>query len=289
MSERERESSVVVSLNELLRMEEQRRHDVADAERARTARLEREREAAAARANAEEEQRRMDAEARRRDSALRSAVEGAQIDAAKSTQIEKTRLEILVRMQADEIASRDAHARELANHGILAAQKGRTTTVVSAALAAVAIAVAVVAILAVSRQQPVAAPAIDRWGQIARLCSPVVIYRRPLDDSPNMVAIRHSVGQTAQHHCPRTRAKDRALRAIVKGVAMAVGRQYLALFEQIAPALGQFDGHAARQSHVAFAVQQGLASHVRGDQRCGTGGLNIDAWPFEVEDKGRAG
>ena len=70
---------------------------------------------------------------------------------------------------------------------------------------------------------------------------------------------------------------------------MAVGRQNLALLKHIAPRVGYFDGHAARQGHVAFAVQQRLAGHVGGHQRCGTGRLHIDARPRQVEDEGRAG
>lgn len=149
----------MVSLNELLRMEEQRRRDVVDAERARVAHLERERHAAECRERADEEQRRAANEARRRDSALRAAVEGAQIDAAKSTQIEKTRLEMLVRMQADEIAARDVHTRELTalvDH--LGTGRGRVGTIVVAALAVVAVGACVAMITA--RRQPVAPPPV---------------------------------------------------------------------------------------------------------------------------------
>ena len=84
--------------------------------------------------------------------------------------------------------------------------------------------------------------------------------------------------EPAQHHGARARAEHRALRAVVEGVAMAVGRQDLVLLVEIAAALRQLDRDAAGQRHVAFARQQRLAGVMDRHQRGRTGGLHVDDW-----------
>ena len=70
---------------------------------------------------------------------------------------------------------------------------------------------------------------------------------------------------------------------------MAIGRQDLALGEQIAAVLGQFHGDAPRQRHVAFAVQQRLHGKMHGHQRCRARRLHVDRRPAQVEDMADAG
>jgi hypothetical protein len=153
----ERESSVVVSLNELFKLDEQRRREIAEQEAAR-ARAEEARRLAAEQA---ERDRVAAEEQRQRESALRIQVETAQIDAAKRLQIEKQRLEMLVRMQADEIAARDAHAREL--RALLDARKpSRTGAIVATVFALLAAVIAVGAIAAATRKHEPPPPVIVR-------------------------------------------------------------------------------------------------------------------------------
>jgi colicin import membrane protein len=148
----DRESSVVVSLSELLQMEEQRRRDVDAAERARAAAVERKRLDDEAALRAELEERARSSQAAKRERELRSEVETAQIEAHKAVQIEKSRLEVQVRNYADQLAAREAHAREL--QAMLDARGGRASTIVAAGLAALATIVAIVAIAFAMRREP---------------------------------------------------------------------------------------------------------------------------------------
>ena len=124
---------------------------------------------------------------------------------------------------------------------------------------------------------------VDARRQIARLGRAVVVDRRALDDRPDVVAIGQRILQPAQHHRPGPRAEDRALGAMVEGMAMPVRRQDLALLEHIAAPVGQLDRHAARQRHVAFAVQERLTGEMRRHERGRAGGLQVDARPLQVE------
>ena len=107
---REQESSVVTSLAELTRMESDRRQSEAE-ERERQAR---------ARSRAEEESmieaRELAAREheRQREIILQRAIGEAHIEAEKQAQIEKSRMAVQLRLQADTIARQAAHARELA-------------------------------------------------------------------------------------------------------------------------------------------------------------------------------
>jgi hypothetical protein len=125
---------------------------------------------------------------------------------------------------------------------------------------------------------------VDAGGQIPGLGRAVVVDRTALDDSPDVIAIRQRIRQPTQHHNANARTKHRPLCAVIKGMAGAVRRQDLALLEHIAARMGQFDGHAPGQSHVALAIQQGLRGQMGGHERGGTGGLHVDRRPLEVED-----
>ena len=104
-----------------------------------------------------------------------------------------------------------------------------------------------------------------------------------------MIAVAYRILGAAQHDAARAGTKHGALRAMVKSVAMAVGREDLALGEQIAAGMGQFDGHAARQGHVAFAIKQGLRGDMHRDQTGGTGRLHVDRRAFQVEHMAHTG
>lgn len=154
----ERESSVLFSLNELLKMEEQRRIDVASEERARAEDLERKRLEALEAERAAEKARIRAEEDRRRELDLRSAIEIAQIEAHKAVAVEKSSLEIQVRHYADQLAARDAHARELATMLESQRGRGRTSTIVAAVLAVIATAVAIFAVAFATRSKPLPPP-----------------------------------------------------------------------------------------------------------------------------------
>ena len=112
--------------------------------------------------------------------------------------------------------------------------------------------------------------------QIARLLRAIIVDSRAFDDGPDVIAVRNCIAQTAQGHghCPG--AKDGALGAVVKGMAMTVRRKDFVFLKLIAPALRQFDGHTARQRHIHLACAECLARVVDRHQRRGTGGLQVD-------------
>ncbi len=131
--------------------------------------------------------------------------------------------------------------------------------------------------------------AIDRGREIARLGGAVIVDRGRLQDRPDMIAVPDRIDRAAQHHTARARAEHRPLRPVVKGMAMPVRRQDLTVLEQIAPRMGQLDGHPTRQRHVAFAVQQRLRGVMYGDKAGRAGGLHIDRRALEIKDMAGAG
>jgi hypothetical protein len=154
-----RESSVVTSLEELRKLEEQRRAEEAE-ERAR---------AEAARREAEERamieaRERAAAHAREdRESAIRAAVAEAQIEAEKRARIENSRMAVQLALQAEAIARHEAHARELAamtEARRLDERKGHRSTLLGALAFAAAMVAAVLAMRAgMQSTPPPAAPA----------------------------------------------------------------------------------------------------------------------------------
>jgi hypothetical protein len=130
---------------------------------------------------------------------------------------------------------------------------------------------------------------LDRGGQVARFGSTVVVDRGTLDDGPDVVAIGQGILQPPQEDRAGARAEDRPLGPVVEGMADAVGREDFALLVDVAASLGQVDGHATGQGHVAFAVQKRLDRVVDGDQRGRAGRLQPEARTLQVEDVADAG
>ena len=62
-----------------------------------------------------------------------------------------------------------------------------------------------------------------RRRQIARLVRAIVIDCAALDHRPDVIPIGHSIVEAAQDQGTRAAAKDRALRTMIKGVALTVG------------------------------------------------------------------
>ncbi len=108
---------------------------------------------------------------------------------------------------------------------------------------------------------------INGWGQIPRLVRPVIVDGRAFDNRPNVIAVAQCILDPAQHHDTHAAAKNGALGAMVKGVAVPVGGQNFALLKDISAPMGQFDSDTARQRHVAFAVLKRLAGVVGRNQR----------------------
>ena len=131
--------------------------------------------------------------------------------------------------------------------------------------------------------------AFDGGREIARLCRAVIVDGAAPDHGPDVIAVGDGIFQTPQHHRARARAENRALAAMIEGMADAIGREHLALFVEVAPVLRQFDRHPTRQRHVAFAVEQGLHGVVHGDERGGAGGLDRKGGPLQIEDVADAG
>ncbi|CUH51118.1 hypothetical protein SHM7688_00551 [Shimia marina] len=104
-----------------------------------------------------------------------------------------------------------------------------------------------------------------------------------------MITICHRIRQPAQHNHACARAKHRALRAVVKRVTGTIGRQDFTVFKDIAPPMRQFDGHAARKRHVAFAIQQRLRPIMHRHKRGRTGGLHPKARSLEIQNMAEAG
>ena len=129
----------------------------------------------------------------------------------------------------------------------------------------------------------------DGRRQVACLVGAIIVHRRALDYGPNVIPVRYRVRRTPQHDAARTGAEDRSLRAVVKRMAVTIGRQDLALLEEIAARVRQLDRHAARKRHVAFAHQKRLTGVMGGDKRGGTGRLKVDRRPAQIEDMAQAG
>jgi hypothetical protein len=112
-AEKQSESSVLFSLQELMsleksRVEEEEQHRRQQAEAATQARLDAER-----RTRAEQEQRLREEDEQRRQVELRRRMDEAQIEAAKHAEIEKRRLEEQHRLQMEAVAQQQAHERQI--------------------------------------------------------------------------------------------------------------------------------------------------------------------------------
>ena len=99
-----------------------------------------------------------------------------------------------------------------------------------------------------------------------------------------MIAVADRVLCATQHNRRRARPKHRALRPMIKGVAMAIGRQNLALGVKIPPRMRQLYRHAPGQRHITFPVQQRLRCEMHRDQRRGTRRLQVDRRALQIKD-----
>src|SRR5829696_1242919 len=95
----------------------------------------------------------------------------------------------------------------------------------------------------------------------------VVIDSGPFDDCVNCVAIAERVSKSLQDDDADAVSFDSSLRTSVESAAMAVRGDYAALLMKRALAVRHADRHASRQSHVALAIQQTLASQMHSDER----------------------
>ena len=129
----------------------------------------------------------------------------------------------------------------------------------------------------------------DRGRQISGLVGAIIVDGAALDHCPDMVAIGQRVLEPSQRDHARARAEHGALRPVVERMAMAIGAEDFVFLVKVPAPLRQFDGRPARQRHVAFTLAQRLAGIVDRDQRGGAGGLDVDAWPVQVEHMADAG
>ncbi len=129
---------------------------------------------------------------------------------------------------------------------------------------------------------------LNRRRKIPCLGRTIIVHGRSLEDRPDMVAVTDGIDSAAQHDTARTRTKDRALRTMVKGMAMPIWRQDLTLVEHIAARVRQFDRHTPGKRHVAFAVEQGLRGVMHRDERGGARRLDVDRGTLQVKDVAHA-
>ena len=125
--------------------------------------------------------------------------------------------------------------------------------------------------------------------RVARLVAAVVVESRTQDDGPDIVAGGQRVLEPSQNHDADPAADDRSLRVGVERPAVAIGREDRARCVQVAAALRNADGDAARQRDVASPRLQALAREGRRDQRGRAGGLNDYARAAQVEAVGDLG
>ncbi len=138
MRKESNDSSVVFSLNELMRLEGQRREEEAEAARAREAATRRAAAEAAARERAEEEERLRAAEARRHAEALAAREHEARLQAMKEAEMARARHEADAAARAKELLATREHERALAaSRDDAARRKLARATYATAALLAV--------------------------------------------------------------------------------------------------------------------------------------------------------
>ena len=97
------------------------------------------------------------------------------------------------------------------------------------------------------------------------------------------IAVRQSVLEPSKYNEAGTIPDSRSVRARIKRAAPAIRGEDHPFFVEIADALRHTHRCPTSQSYVTFAGQEGLASKVNGNERCRTGGLNIQARAGQVE------
>ncbi len=128
----------------------------------------------------------------------------------------------------------------------------------------------------------------DARCKIAGLLTAIIVDGRGLDDRVDHVTVGDGIGQALEHHHASAAAEDGAGGPMVERPAMAVGRKDLAFLGKIAAAVRLFDGDAAGQRRVTFAVEQALAGLMHRDERGGAGSLDGHARAAQVEGEGDA-
>ncbi len=103
------------------------------------------------------------------------------------------------------------------------------------------------------------------------------------------VAVGEGVVQALQHHDADAVAVDRAGGRGVEGAAAAVGGEDAARLVDVPGALRHRNADAARERHVALAVEQALRRQVHRDERARAGGLHGQAGAAQAELVGDAG
>ena len=108
---------------------------------------------------------------------------------------------------------------------------------------------------------------VHAGGEIAGFGGTIIIDGRGADDAPDVIIVSQRIRHAAQHNNACATAKDRALGAVIKGVAMPVWREDFAILKHIAAPMWHFDCHPTGQRHVAFAVQKRLHRIMGRDKR----------------------
>jgi siroheme synthase len=147
------ESSVVISLQELVRLERSRVEDEAREKSQREARAEAERLAEAERKIELDRAQQARAEERTHEAELRRRMDDAQIEAAKLAELENRKLAQQQRLHLERLAAEERHAREMAT--LQAAKQKRFPTGLVAGIGAAIAAIAVAAIVTFSSKPPV--------------------------------------------------------------------------------------------------------------------------------------
>jgi hypothetical protein len=97
------------------------------------------------------------------------------------------------------------------------------------------------------------------------------------------IAVRDGILRPAKREHADAARENRSRAARVEGAAATVRRQDLAFTVEIAVAMGDLDGDAARQHHVALAGEQALDREMDCDEGGRAGGLDRDARPREIQ------
>ena len=119
--------------------------------------------------------------------------------------------------------------------------------------------------------------------RVADLVGAVVVDGRALDDRVDDIAVAQGVLEAAQHHHADAAAEHGPGRLRVERTAAPVRRKHAAILVHVPGLVGQADGHAPGQRHVALAGEQRLAGMMDRHQRRRAGRLHRDAGSAQVQ------
>ncbi len=125
--------------------------------------------------------------------------------------------------------------------------------------------------------------ALHAGREIAHLARAVVVDCGTENDSANVIVIGERIFKPAQDNDAEAACENRSARAGIEASAVTIARKNLALAIDVAEPVGNLDGDAARECHVALKIEQALAGHVHRDQRSGARGLHVDAGAAQIE------